>query len=218
MEVVEILEQARQTEPPRGWIVFPLLRQKVQLGIVGWIFGLIIGFGLFIPIALAVIPGNYQHGVGAAIITTILLAIPLFVGVGSLWSLITDIRRLMQSQKHLIVITPENFVKQEGDKIIQVPLEHVLHVTARGKPLPEASTGGNAIEEIPSAGENTSGFILGRGLVPSGMKIRKRRMRTPTSLAFIDGRTDEEVLVVSDEAYGDPNAIANLLKEYARHH
>jgi hypothetical protein len=33
-------------------------------------------------------------------------------------------------------------------------------------------------------------------------------------LAFIDTRTDEEVVVVSDGAFGDPFMIAALLKRY----
>ena len=48
MEATEILEKARAGgELPKGWIVLPLLRNKVRLGILGWIAGAIIGFGLF---------------------------------------------------------------------------------------------------------------------------------------------------------------------------
>jgi hypothetical protein len=40
-------------------------------------------------------------------------------------------------------------------------------------------------------------------------------MRVPTSLAFIDSRTDTEVTVVTDKSFGDPFYIAAHLKQYA---
>ena len=40
-------------------------------------------------------------------------------------------------------------------------------------------------------------------------------MRTPTSLAFVDSRTERQVVVVDDKSHGDPFMIAALLKQYA---
>lgn len=215
MEASQILEQAKMEQPPNGWLVLPLLRHKVALGIAGWIFGIILGFGFFTIMAFVVIPYNYQRGVAPAIITTLFLGILLFIGIGSLWSLFLDVRRLIASDQHLIVITSEDFVKQEGSKIIQVPLTEIQYVTARGKPKPDRSISRNPIAEIPKAGDNTAGFIVGRGFLPSGIRFRMRRMRTPTTLAFIDGRTDKEVIVLTDDSFGDPYTIAALLKDYA---
>ena len=49
MEATEILEKARAGgELPKGWVVLPLLRNKVRLGILGWIAGAIVGFGFFV--------------------------------------------------------------------------------------------------------------------------------------------------------------------------
>jgi hypothetical protein len=139
----------------------------------------------------------------------------LFIGLGSAWALIVDVDRLRNAADYLIVITPEDFVKQEKDKITHVPLLFVRHVTARGVPPPErTATRGNSVRDIPGVGENVTGFFLGRGLVPSGQRWLRWRRRTPTSLAFIDTRTDEEVVVVSDGAFGDPFMIAALLKRY----
>ncbi|HZO70713.1 MAG TPA: hypothetical protein VFB60_00845 [Ktedonobacteraceae bacterium] len=219
MEAEEILAQTRSgSDLPHGWIVFPLLRSKVVLGIVGWIFGIILGLGLFALVASIVIPFNYQRGWFPATFSTILLGMFLFIGLGSIYLVITDIRRLSQSGKHIIVITPDHFVKQEGNKIILVPLEHVRHVTARGlpptdrTPPPQAERG---VRGVPGVGEGITGLLFGRGLSSSGTRWRRKRMRTPTSLAFIDTRTDNEVTVVTDEAYGDPFAIGGLLKQYA---
>jgi len=92
----------------------------------------------------------------------------------------------------------------------------VRHVTARGKAPPDRTVPrGDALNEIPRASENITGFFFGRGLLSSGARLRRRRMRTPTSLAFIDTRTDSEVTVVTDGVYGDPFMIAALLKQYA---
>ncbi len=217
MDSSEILEQARMgPDAPPGWVVLPLGRDKVILGILGWIFGIVLGLGLFTLLAFIMIPYNYQHGAGPAIFSTILLGILLFTGLGSLWALIIDIRRLLTIEKHVIVITPEAFVKQEGEKIIHVPLMYVRHVTARGAaPSTDRSVDSASLDTRSHAGDNLIGFVAGRGFTSSGMRWRRKRMRTPTSLAFIDSRTDREVTVVTDASYGDPFMIAALLKQYA---
>ena len=48
-----------------------------------------------------------------------------------------------------------------------------------------------------------------------GMRWRLKRMRTPTTLAFVDSRTEKEVRVIDDKSHGDPFMIAALLKQYA---
>jgi hypothetical protein len=212
----EILTQAKaDTGLPHGWVVFPLLRDKIIVGLIGWVFGVLLGLGLFAFVSSIVIPYNYERGPLPAVVTTILLGILLFVGLGSAWTFISDIRRLRNREKHLIVITPEDFVKQEGDKIIHVPLINIRHVTARGAPPPEQNPEEGDISRMPSSGENMVNHFLGRAFSPSGMKARRKRMRTPTTLAFVDTRDDQEVTVVTDSAYGDPFAIAAVLKQYA---
>jgi hypothetical protein len=216
MEAEEILERARAgNEIPDDWLVFPILRNKLIVGMFGWIFGIIVGLGLFVVIANIVIPVNYQHGLFAAVITTIVLGVCLFIGLGSIWTFITDLLRLAHMDRHLIVVTPEDFVKQEGKKIIHVPLINIRHVTARGVPPPDRDPSGqDNVRQVPGVGENAAAFFFGRGFVPSGSRWRRKRMRTPTSLAFIDTRTNREVTVVNDSAYGDPFTIAALLKQY----
>lgn len=217
MEADEILIQAKtSSQPPHGWIILPLLRRKVAVGLVGWTVGTLLGLGLFAAVASIVIPANYQHGALGALFTTLLLVLLLFIGGGSLWTLIADVRRLRRADSYLIVITPEDFVKQEGTKIVHVPLANVRYVTARGKaPADRAPTEGNGVRHVPSVGEGIAGFFFGRGFIPSGEGTNRKRLRTPTSLAFIDTRTDREVTVVTDEAYGDPFLIAAFLKQYA---
>lgn len=217
MEAEEILARIKESaEQPEGWIVLPLSRNKLLVGIAGWAFGIILGLGLCATIVPIVIPYNYIHGFGPALFTTLLLAVMLFIGLGSLWSLITDIKRLRRIADYVIVITDTDFVKHEGVKIVHVPLVNVRHVTARGTPPPDRTPSRESeLRNIPSVGESASGFLFGRGILPSGQRWRRTRMRTPTSLAFIDTRTDDEVTVVTDGAYGDPFMIAALLKQYA---
>ena len=217
MEAAEILEKAR-SEPPPGWIVLPLLRDKTMLGIAGWVVGVIVGCGLFVLMAPIMIPHNYMYGVVPAIFSTLVLGLVLFVGIGSAWQLIVDTRRLLQADQHVIIITPEDFVMQEGKKIIHVPLLFVRHVTARGTPAPDRTAPRDAVvSDMPHVGENISGFLFGRGFIPtvSAWRTRRRGKRTPTMLAFIDSRTGAEVKITDNASYGDPFTIASLLKEYA---
>jgi hypothetical protein len=217
MESTEILDRVKaEGDAPAGWIILPLLRRKVITGIIGWICGIIIGLGLFAFMASIMIPHNYQNGTASAIFSTIILGVVLYVGLGSLWAMIMDVRRLREADKHLIVITSEDFVKQQGKKIIHVPLRYVRHVTARGgrPPEPIRTTQHSAIREMPGLGENVASMFFGRRNVGQGI-VRRKRMRTPTTLAFIDARDDSEVIVVTDAAFGDPFMIAALLKEYA---
>lgn len=218
MDADAILIQAKSSEePPHGWIILPLSRSKVVTGIIGWIFGILMGLGLFAIISYVVIPYNYERGPVAAIFTTFFLGVFLFIGLGSIWSLIVDVRRLREAAAHIIVLTPQDFVKQEGQKIIHVPLMYVRHVTVRGRSRSADRTPSRdqGYSEIPTASDNLTGLLFGRNIMPS-MSRRRKRMRTPTSLAFIDSRTDSEVMVVTDEAYGDPYLIAAFLKQYAR--
>ncbi|QBD79469.1 hypothetical protein EPA93_27190 [Ktedonosporobacter rubrisoli] len=218
MQPEEILGHARtNTDVPADWQVFPLLRNKLVIGLIGWAFGIIVGLGLFAAIVPIVIPTNYQSGTLPAITTTLLLALLLFIGLGSAWTLIVDIRRLRNANQHLIVITPDDFLKQEGKKIIHVPLTEVKYVTARGVPPPERDPNNEDanVHKISGIGENAASFFVGRSLLPSGSRRRRKRMRTPTSLAFIDARSEQEITVVTDTTFGDPFIIAAYLKQYA---
>lgn len=222
MQAEEILTKAKTSaELPHGWIVFPLLRNKVLLGIVGWVFGIFIGMFLFALVASIVIPNNYQDGFAPALFTTLLLGIFLFIGLGSLWSLIMDVRRLMHVDRHIMVLTPDDFVKQEGNKIIHVPCVNIRHVTARGTPPPDRTPPtGSAVEQVSGMGENTASFFMGRRMVGalgtrSGGNSRRKGRRTPTTLAFVDTRTEREVIITNDNSFGDTFHIAAMLKQYA---
>ncbi|MGB8344427.1 MAG: hypothetical protein WCD86_06065 [Ktedonobacteraceae bacterium] len=212
----EILARARESEEtPEDWLVLPLKRGKVAWGIFGWLIGFATGTLLFAGLAVATIPSNY-HSVIGAIVTTILLGILAFVAIGSAWTAVSDMLRLRDARRHVIIITREDFVKQEGDRIIHVPLVEVRNVTARGKaPIERSTSEAQGEMHMPTVGEHFVGLFAGRGYTQRGMRWRRGRMRTPASLAFIDMRSDSAVTVVRDTAYGDPFLIAASLKQYA---
>jgi hypothetical protein len=222
MDTDEIIARARAgKELPENWVAFPLLRHKIMLAILGWIGGMLMGGGLLALVTPIVIPANYERGLTAAIVTTLILCMIAFIFVGSLVLLVSDIRRLSKIDKHIIVITDEDFVKQEGAKGIQVPLRHVRYVTTRGRAPIEHNLSADttpdrdtALGQMPSMRENMLGMFSARGSTGTA-KTPRKRMRTPTSLAFIDARTEKEVTVVNDSAYGDPFLIAAVLKEHA---
>jgi hypothetical protein len=187
MNADEILARVRAGgEQPANWTVFPLLRHKVVIASLGWIGGMIMGGGLLAFVTPIVVPGNYQQGLLAAIATTLILGMLAFIFVGSLVLLVFDMRRLSEVEKHIIVITDEDFVKQEGKRVIQVPLAHVRYVTARGRVPTEndlsadAEDGDISLRQIPHTGESVPGIVSGRGA--GAVKTRRKRMRTPTSL------------------------------------
>ncbi|HEX7733501.1 MAG TPA: hypothetical protein VF458_01515 [Ktedonobacteraceae bacterium] len=218
MDSVQILAQASTEQGfPSDWLVFPLQRQKVIIGILGWIFGALAGGLLFVFMAPIMIPHNYLNGAFSAIFSTIILGVVLYVCLGSIWAMITDIIRVREAGKHVIIITPEDFVKQEGNKVVHVPLQYVKYVTARGAPPVETKEEVEEDTRSANVGSSISSLFIGRRAASSLSKggLGRRRVRTPTTLAFIDSRTDKEVVVVTDKAYGDPHEIAASLKEYA---
>ena len=217
MEATEILEKARAGgEFPNGWVVLPLLRNKVRLGILGWIAGAIVGFGFFALMVPLMIPHNYLYGFIPALISTVILGMVLFIGIGSVWQIIVDTRRLLEAEKHIIVITPDEFVMQDGEEIRHVPLMYIRNITARGiAPPDQAAPKGAVVSNMPHVGENLSGFLFGRGFIPtvSRWRARRRAKHTPSTLGFIDSRTNTEVIIKDYSLYGDPSKIATLMKE-----
>ena len=161
------------------------------------------------------IPHNYLLGLFPSLISTMILGTMLFVGIGSVWQIIVDTRRLLEADKHIIVITPDEFVMQGGEEIRHVPLMYIRHITARGIiPPDQAAPKGAVISNMPHVSENLSGFLFGRGLIPtvSRWRIRRRAKHTPSTLGFIDSRTNTEVIIRDYNLYGDPTKIAILVQ------
>ena len=94
---------------------------------------------------------------------------------------------------------------------------YIRNITARGIVPPDRTAPDSAVvSNMPHVGENLSGFLFGRGFIPtiSRWRSRRRAKHTPSTLAFIDSRTNTEVIIRDYNLYGDPSTIATLMKDY----
>ncbi|HEY7348740.1 MAG TPA: hypothetical protein VH599_10530 [Ktedonobacterales bacterium] len=213
MEAAEILSTARSDSAPSNWIILPLRRNQVRFTILGWALGAIMGLGLFIALFLATWPENFEHGAGGIIITGLFLAALGVTGVGSLWLLAKDTRRLLQADQCMIVITPEVYCKQEKNKIDLVPLEEVGFLTTKGSSAP-ATHASWAIYTTPEAVDRSGDQKITAGTTAGRMLGMRRKPRGPTSVAFVDLRSDKKIQVTNDHSYGHPYEVGGTLSAY----
>jgi hypothetical protein len=214
MEAAEILSTARSSSAPSNWVILPLRRNQVRLAILGWALGAIMGLGLFAAIFAAAWPDNFESGAGALIITCFFLAILAFAGIGSAWLLTKDTLRLLHADESMIVLTPEVYCKQEGKKVDLVPLEEIGYITTRGSRPPDkrsswASYSSNQPTHDPQDRQ------IG-GALPTGQAFLgfRRKPRGPTSVAFVDLRTDKKIMVTNDQSYAHPYELGETLHSY----
>jgi hypothetical protein len=201
MEASEILRIARTDDAPEGWIVLPLRRDKVALAILGWTGAALLGAALFALFFWMVWPNNFENGVGALIFSLILLAFPTFILLGSLWTILGEVRRLRAADQHMIVITPTDYVKQQGKAIDHVPLSQIEYVTVRTRPR----------RAEPSEDVGFSMATMGRMLFGG---FGRRQLKSPPSLAFVDARTERTVVVATDDSYADLEHLGEALTTY----
>ncbi len=214
MEAAEILSTARSSDVPSNWVVLPLRRRQVGLSILGWLVGTVMGLGLFISLFLATWPDNFEHGPTGVIITSVFLAILAFTGVGSLWLLIKETGRLLRADRCLIVITPHVYCKQDGNKIDLVPLEEIGNLVTKGASAPGTraswATYSPPKPAVDAEDRRVSSANPGRQL----FSFRRRNPRGPTSVSFIDLRSDKKVLVTDDHSYAHPYELGATLSSY----
>jgi hypothetical protein len=220
-QALEILSAARAGSAPSNWVILPLRREQVLRTMLEWGIGILLGLGLFIGLFLATWPENFINGVTGAIITGLMLAVLGFLGFGSLWLFITDARRLLRANRSIVVITPDVYCKQEGDKIDLVPLEEIAHITVRGTQAPTshsswATYNAPASSRIdPEDRQIPNSFGLGRMVLGSASaRDRSKNRRGPTSVAFVDLRTDKQIVVTNDHSYAHPYELGETLRSY----
>lgn len=217
MEAAEILSTARSGSAPTSWIILPLRRNQVQIAMLQWALGALMGLVLFAGLLTASIPDNYESGLGAAIVTTFFLGLLAFIGVACLWYLIKDGIHLAHADRSIIVITPNVYCKQEGDKVDLVPLEDIGYLTTRGTRAPNKRASWaayNAPSEPdyePDDRQISAAATMGMGSMLYG---RRRRPRGPTSVGFVDLRTDKKVTVTTDSSYAHPYELGETLRRY----
>jgi hypothetical protein len=220
-QALDILSTARDGSAPSSWVILPLRRPHLVRSMLEWSLGILLGLGLFMALFLATWPENFINGATGAIITSLLLAVLAFLGFGSLWLFITDLRRYLAANRSLIVITPNVFCKQEGNKIELVPLEEIAQISVRGSEAPTnraswAMYNASASSRVdPADREVSNSFGVGRLFFGSAnARERSKQRRGPTSVSFIDLRTQKQVVVTNDSAYAHPYELGETLRSY----
>ena len=204
-----ILSEARLATHPLNWYVWPLRRDRVQRAALGWAVIGLFGFVLFIPLVLATVPSNFQGGFGSAAATIILLGLVGAVAFGGLGMLISDLRRLARADEYLLVITPEHYLRAEPGRVTYVPMTAVAYVTLKGVRLAGAPQR-DTISPLAQASVGRFGAL--GSMMGSGYR---REMRRPPSLAFLDTRTQSQVVVATDDAFEDLPVLQEVLNLYA---
>jgi hypothetical protein len=200
MEAQEILEHARQPgDLPEGWTVIPLDRKAVRMAVLGWAGGAVVGFGLCVLLWTAV------H-TAISIFHVIVFAVLGFVGVGSLVLLADKVRQLIDADRFLIVMTPDTFVEQTGNRLVALPMHEIGHITLRGV------FGGDTSYATRDERDYRTAVVSPIQLL--GGRQTHRRRRTPDSLAFVDLRDGSDITVAKDNAFTELPILDELLRNY----
>lgn len=214
MESESILEQARSGHPPSEWNVWPLRRDYVRTAALKWGVLAIIGFAIFIPVALSVIPSDF---IGTSLAEQIFaLVLVLLLGAlafGSLGIALHDVWRLARARDFWLIITPETFVKAAPGQVIETPLEYVANVTLKGVHLP--SEDGNSANGAPMSQFLVSGRLVNFANMAGIPGVTRRRTRGNASLAYRDARDNKVITVCTDDSFDQMAAIYQLLRDRA---
>lgn len=213
MDPQQILATVASGSIPANWSVWRLRRDYVAKGMLEWALTSVVGFVLLVPIFLVTVPVNYHNGVGAAIFTSIVLLALAGLAFGGLGLLMSDLLRLLRADQYLLVMTRGDFLKVEPGRLTHVPMQYVGYVTLKGI---KVATAGGARSQTPAASQAHwySAIRAGRMGVFGGR--RRRELRRPPSLAFLDLRTNREVIVSTDDAFGELYAVEQALIARAR--
>lgn len=214
MDAESILEQARAGHPPSEWNVWPLRRDYVMTSALKWGVLAIIGFAMFIPVSIIVIPADFvRTSALEQLVALVLLLLLATLAFGSMGIVAHDIWRLARARDYWLIITPETFVKAQPGRVISTPLEFVANVTLKGVRVP--SEEGNAESGTPMSQFLIAGRLVGfanRAGIPG---LSRQRTRGNSSLAYQDSRDHKVIVVCTDESFDHMAAIYELLRDRA---
>ena len=206
MDAHTILDTVRSGSVPANWQVWQLRREYLLHSIYKWGGLALVGLVIFVPALFATVPsdfitGNPATSAAAAVILLILGAIP----IGSLGIIGYDCWRLSHANEYLLVMTPDDYVKATPGAITHVPMEDIAYITLRGVRLPA-----NYKQEVMNLGQMQSAFSR---MFFGGWRSQyiQSRPRGAPSLAFLDRRTDKEVVVSTDEVFDSLVALEQIL-------
>lgn len=186
--------------------MWPLRRDWVLRDAGVWALYAGFGFVLFIPALLLIVPALVAEGIPAHWGALAVLAVTGAIALGSTACIALDLVRWARASQYLIVMTPEDYVKQEPGKVTRVPMAAVADPTVKGLRDPGAVI--TVTREL-----DRSLPTIGRAGILGSNSLRTPR-RAP-SLAFRDTRTGKAVMVASDAAFDDLWALYEILSVLA---
>jgi hypothetical protein len=205
MDAEAVLATARSGQIPQYWTVWPLRREIVLRSALRWAGVAVFGFILFIPAIFATVPDNFTGSGAKLFFTSLLLLVLGATAIGSLCIAIYDLWRVLRAEEFLIVMTPDDYVKAEPRRITHVPMEHVAYVTMRGVKNPMEQQA-----QLVDPFSQPDRYRFMRGVVV----MRREPARSP-SLAFLDTRTDREVIVATDDSFEALPALEYILQNHS---
>jgi hypothetical protein len=214
MDAEAVLATARSGQIPQYWMVWPLRRDLVLRSALKWAGLSLFGFILFIPALFATVPDNFTGSGLKLFFTSVLLLALGATALGSLGIALYDAWRVLRADEFLIVMTPDDYVKAEPGRITHVPMEHVSYVTMRGvkHPMEQARQAGSYA--VGSYGADPYSQI-DRYRFMRGLATFRREPTQSPSLAFLDTRSDREVVVATDDSFEALAALEYVLQNHA---
>jgi hypothetical protein len=204
MDAETILATARSGDAPGTWVVWPLRRNFMRNSSLKWLGLSVVGFLLFIPVLLSTVPGIFGQSGFAFVCTGIINLALAVIAFGALGIAVYDGWRLLHADEFWLVVTPDDYVKaMPGGKVTHVPLEYVESITLKGVQVPVETA------ETPFDGTERGVNPILRG--PLRLSNYRRQRATPASLAFVDTRTGQVVVVATDAAFDDLHGIEHVL-------
>lgn len=205
MDAEIILEKARSNAVPDSWNVWPLHVERVRRSAIWWGICAVVGFALLVPVVIATIPYDFVHGTALSIFATLLLILVGTVAFGSLTIAVYDIWRLLHAGEYLLVITPDDYLKvTPGNKQTHVPIEDVAHVTMRGVKV-------NAHHDAMREADFSNMTAMKRITRVAGNFYTPREPKRAPVLAFMDTRTNTEVVVATDNSFDDIATLEQVM-------
>jgi hypothetical protein len=204
MDPKSILDTARGGDAPGTWVIWPLRRTYVRNSILRWSALSLFGLLLLVPAAISTLPGILSlRGFSFVFTGIILLALAAFA-FGALGITVYDIWRWLRADDFWLVITPDDYLKAEpGDRFTQVPLQYIESITLKGVRV--------AMDTAETPFDGTGKGVNPMLRMPVRWSANRRRQATPSSLAFVDSRTNRAVTVATDAVFDDLAGIEYVL-------
>ena len=198
----ELVARVRSGVYPASWYVWPLRRDRVLRGVLGWVLYTLGGFALFVPALFIMIPDNYTRETWVAGVSTVILALLGMVAFGSLAYIFLDLRRWARADEYLLLMTPDDFVQLSPGKVVHVPMENVANITLKGVRQPGYNF---------AAHQSVATTVLLRRLPRE--RAEPSPFRAPL-LTFRDTRTNKVVTISKDDAFDDIRALDEILSTF----